>query len=75
MVQALAEACRQEGVEPVLVPSGGGSDANILNAHGKQVVNLSMGAQGEHTLHEQVAVADLVTCASIVLRCVRGFAA
>jgi tripeptide aminopeptidase len=74
MVSALAQACLAEGIEPELVPTGGGSDANIFNAHGMQVVNLSMGAHGEHTLDEHVAVADMVACARVVLRCVRGFA-
>ena len=74
MVHALSEACRAEGVEPQLVPTGGGSDANIFNADGRQVVNLSMGASGEHTTHEQVAVNDMVMCARIVLRCLRSLA-
>ncbi len=75
MVYALSEACRSEGIEPELVPTGGGSDANIFNGDGRQVVNLSMGASGEHTTHEQVAVDDMVTCARIVLRCLRSLAA
>ncbi len=74
MVHALSAACRAEGVEPQLVPTGGGSDANIFNADGRQVVNLSMGASGEHTTHEQVAVNDMVMCARIVLRCLRSLA-
>ena len=74
MVRALSEACCAEGVEPELVPTGGGSDANIFNADGREVVNLSMGASGEHTTHEQVAVADMVQCARIVLSGLRGLA-
>ena len=74
MVHALSQACRAEGVEPELVPTGGGSDANIFNGDGRQVVNLSMGASGEHTTHEQVAVDDMVMCARIVLSCLRSLA-
>jgi tripeptide aminopeptidase len=70
MVAKLMESCRAAGVEPSLVPTGGGSDANIFNAHGMQVVNTSMGAYGEHTTGEQVALSDMATCARIVLRCI-----
>jgi tripeptide aminopeptidase len=74
MVQQLTAACRAVGVEPVLVPTGGGSDANIFNANGMQVVNLSTGQAKAHTLEEQIAVADLVTAAQIALRCITGAA-
>jgi len=72
IVSKLMAACRAAGVEPNLMPTGGGSDANIFNAHGMQVVNTSMGADGEHTTDEHVGLSDMVTCAQIVLRCVRG---
>jgi len=70
MVSQLATACRAVGVEPTLVPSGGGSDANIFNAHGMQVVNLSTGIYKEHSTEEHIAVADMVTCAEIVMKCI-----
>ncbi len=72
IVSKLAAACRATGVEPRLVPTGGGSDANIYNAHGLQVVNTSMGAGGEHTTGEYVALSDMAACARIVLHCVRS---
>jgi tripeptide aminopeptidase len=68
VVRRLMVACRAQGVQPVLVPTGGGSDANIFNAQGKQVVNLSVGMGGEHSTDEHIAVADMVICAQIVLR-------
>jgi tripeptide aminopeptidase len=68
VVSRLMAACRAEGVEPLLVPTGGGSDANIFNAQGKQVVNLSAGMSSEHTTDEHIAIADMVTCARIVLQ-------
>jgi len=67
VVHALAEACRSAGVEPTFMPSGGGSDANIYNAHGIKVVNLSVGMGNVHTTEERVAVADMVAAAEIVL--------
>ncbi len=69
-VGQLMAACRAAGVEPVLMPSGGGSDANIYNAYGMQVVNLSTGMCKEHSTEEYVAVADMVTCAEIVMKCI-----
>jgi len=70
-VARLMAACRKLGVEPRLVPSGGGSDVNILNALGKQVVNLSTGMTCVHTLEEHIALSDMVACAEIVLEFIR----
>jgi tripeptide aminopeptidase len=74
IVSKLMAACRAAGVEPHLAPTGGGSDANIFNAHGMQVVNTSMGAAGEHTTGEHIVLSDMATCARIVLQCVRDLA-
>jgi tripeptide aminopeptidase len=67
VVRHIANACRAVGVEPTFVPSGGGSDANIYNAHGMRVANLSVGMDNVHTTEERVAVADMVTAAEILL--------
>jgi len=74
MVSRLMAACQAVGVEPVLVPTGGGSDANILNAAGMHVVNLSTGMAAEHSTAEHIAVAEMVTCAEIVLQCIDSLA-
>lgn len=68
IVKRLMAACRAVGIEPILTPTGGGSDVNIYNACGLQVVNLSTGLRKEHSTEEHVAVADMVTCARIVLQ-------
>jgi tripeptide aminopeptidase len=67
VVRLLMQACRARGVEPSLVPSGGGSDANVYNDHGIEVANLSTGMYGEHSTDEHIAVADMVACAEIAL--------
>jgi len=72
IVAALMDACRAVGVEPRLLPTGGGSDANIFNAAGIQVANLSPGMSKVHTTEECVAVSDMVTCAEIALNCIQG---
>lgn len=69
IIQRLSAACRQVGVEPLLLPSGGGSDANIFNAAGIQVANIGLGMTKEHTTGESIAVADMVACARILLAC------
>ncbi len=70
-VARLMAACRTAGIEPRLVPTGGGSDVNILNALGKQVVNLSTGMASVHTVDEHVALSDMAACAEIVLEFLR----
>lgn len=68
IVKQLMAACHAVGIKPILVATGGGSDVNIYNASGLQVVNLSSGLHKEHSTEEHVAVADMVTCAQIVLQ-------
>jgi tripeptide aminopeptidase len=68
VVARLMRACRAAGVEPNLVPSGGGSDVNVLNAGGIRVVNLSTGMCDVHSTDEHIAVTDMVTCAEIALQ-------
>jgi tripeptide aminopeptidase len=53
---AALEAC---GHAPRLVTSGGGVDANVLNAAGIPTVNLGNGMRDIHTPDESIAVADL----------------
>jgi tripeptide aminopeptidase len=74
VVRRLMAACRQARVKPMLVPTGGGSDANIFNAAGMQVVNLTTGMQQVHTLTEHIAVGEMVVCAEIALCFARGMA-
>ncbi|NLE77196.1 MAG: M20/M25/M40 family metallo-hydrolase [Chloroflexi bacterium] len=72
IVQELMAAVRELGLEPTLLPSGGGSDANILNARGITTVNLSTGMEGVHTTQEQVRLSDMVACARILENLLRA---
>jgi tripeptide aminopeptidase len=57
---ALAEdALRTCGYAPARVVSGGASDANELQARGKQVINLANGTERNHEPGERVSVAAL----------------
>jgi tripeptide aminopeptidase len=67
----VSAAMRGLGLEPRLVPTGGGSDGNVFNAAGLQMVQISVGMEEVHTLNEYVALDDMVTAAQVVLACTR----
>ena len=50
--------------------TGGGSDANILNGHGLECAILGIGMRDVHTVHESIALADMVKSARLVLEIV-----
>ena len=47
------------GHEPVVIDSGGGSDANALRAKGMKVVNLANGTERPHMPDERVSAQAL----------------
>lgn len=72
IVRRAVAAARTLGLTSALVPSGGGSDANIFNAAGITTINISAGMEKVHTKEEQVAVADMVKCAEFLLAILEG---
>ncbi len=70
IVKLVSQAMRSVGVEPLLMPTGGGSDSNVFIAKGLEVVQIGLGMCDVHTCEEHIAVADLVTTAKIMLACV-----
>jgi tripeptide aminopeptidase len=71
IVQKAVAAAKALGLTPVLVPSGGGSDANIFNAAGIATINVSTGMEKVHTTEERIAVGDLVKSAEFLLSILR----
>lgn len=71
-VQLVMAAMRGLGITPRLVPTGGGTDGNILNLAGIETVQISAGMDEVHTTHEHVAVDDMVQGAELLLACVRA---
>ena len=67
LIALVSQAMRSCGVEPHLGATGGGSDANVLNAGGITAVNLGVGYINPHSVDEQIAVADLLKAAEVVL--------
>ncbi len=62
-----ARAARQLGINPRLVKTGGGSDANIFNNRGIAVANLGIAMQKVHTTDEYIRSEDLVSNARYLL--------
>jgi tripeptide aminopeptidase len=50
---------------------GGGSDANIFNAHGIEMIILATGMKRVHTNDESVAVADMVHVTELLVEIIR----
>jgi tripeptide aminopeptidase len=56
------------GLEPQLLASGGGSDANVLNARGLPTVNLTAGMTQVHSPDEHISLDDLERLCAVALR-------
>ena len=56
------------GLEPQMLASGGGSDANILNARGLPTVNLTAGMTQVHSPDEHISLDDLERLCGVALR-------
>ena len=72
LIGELKQALRSCDLEPHLMPTGGGSDANILNDKGIDAVNLGVGYKDMHSTDEHIAVADLTKITDVVLAVLRG---
>jgi tripeptide aminopeptidase len=70
IVKRAVAAIEAMGLEPLLLPSGGGSDANVLAARGITAINLSTGMAEVHTVNEHIAVQDMTHSAGLLLRMV-----
>ncbi|MFD2704339.1 M20/M25/M40 family metallo-hydrolase [Salibacterium lacus] len=66
-VVALAfKAAETIGLEPKMLQSGGGSDANIISGYGIPTVNLAVGYEHIHTTDEKIPVSELQKLAELV---------
>jgi tripeptide aminopeptidase len=73
-VAAAAAALGVLEIEPAYVATGGGSDANALNAAGLPVLNVANGTEHNHEPDESVSVAALETMLDLTLGIVRASA-
>lgn len=51
--------------------AGGGSDANIFNGHGIEMVIMATGMENVHTINEQIAVDDMVKASELLVEILR----
>ncbi|MEW6182370.1 MAG: M20/M25/M40 family metallo-hydrolase [Bacillota bacterium] len=71
VVQLGKQAVIRCGLEPSITHSGGGSDANILNARGIPTINLATGMENVHTTREQITVNDIINLTRLVLEIIQ----
>ncbi len=70
-VRLLSEALKRIGIEPVLRSSGGGSDANVFNRAGLEMVVMQIGLSMAHSTEEYILKDDLHDVARAVAETVR----
>jgi len=71
VVQLARSAAAAVGQDLLVRLGGGGSDANIFNAHGIEMIILATGMEGVHTHDESVAVADMVHVTELLVEIIR----
>lgn len=67
VVKIAMKAAKNMGLEPLLHPSGGGSDANVFNKKGFPSVDLAIGMEKVHTVDEYILVKNLKNTVEYVL--------
>ena len=67
VVEIAMKAVKDMGLQPLLCPSGGGSDANIFNKKGFPSVVLAVGMEKVHTVDEYILVKNLKNTAGCIL--------
>ena len=67
VVKIAMKAAKDMGLEPLLHPSGGGSDANVFNKKGFPSVDLAIGMEKVHTLEEYILIKELKNTAKYII--------
>lgn len=67
VMKLLTAAGHNLGYEIIKEHSGGGSDANVFNEKGKQVVNLSVGYEEIHTTKEFIPIHEMEKAVQLVV--------
>lgn len=66
VVQRVKRGAELAGKQLNYIVAGGGSDANILNSHGRPTVIIATGMDKVHTLDEQLDLNDLVSLTELL---------
>ncbi|HBV96869.1 MAG: peptidase M20 [Peptococcaceae bacterium BICA1-7] len=72
VVKIAAEAARSISLEPRLLSTGGGSDANMFNEKGISTVVLGIAMQNVHTTGEYIKIDDLVMGSKYIVEIVKS---
>ena len=67
VVRIAMKAVKNMGLEPLLHPTGGGSDANVFNKKSFPAVDLAIGMEKVHTVDEYILVKNLKNTAEYIL--------
>jgi tripeptide aminopeptidase len=71
ILRLVEKAAGRLGRTVALRNGGGGSDANIFNAHGIETVIIGTGMTDVHTVEESVRVSDMVRVAELLVEIIR----
>lgn len=71
VIELFKKAVKAVGREYTSEVSGGGSDANVFNAKGKRVANVSIGYDKIHTVDEYIPVVEMEKAVELVLALVK----
>ncbi|MCU0645153.1 MAG: M20/M25/M40 family metallo-hydrolase [bacterium] len=72
VIKHLHQAMQQMNLVPNPMVYPGGSDVNVLNANGIKAVNVGIGASNPHSNEEQIALADMVKGAELLMRLIEA---
>lgn len=73
-IKMAEEAAVSIGIHTQLVPSGGGSDANILNGYGISTINVGIGMEKAHSTEECITVENLINSARYTVAMIKTVA-
>ena len=71
LLRMIEDAGKALGRPQDIRAAGGGSDANIFNGHGIEMVILATGMAKVHTVNEQVSVDDMVKISALLVEIIR----
>jgi len=74
VVKIAVKAAEDIGLQPLLCPSGGGSDANIFNKEGMPSVDLAVGMEKVHTVEEYILIEELKKSTEYILSIIKTVA-
>lgn len=71
LLQLVRRAGDDCGIPVNVQPTGGGSDANIINVRGISALNMAVGNEEVHTVNEYLSIPDLVRLVELVVKIVQ----